>query len=148
MIEVTGDIWEAKGPADYVCVTTNGTVRKDGSLVMGGGIALEAAQRYPWLPKVLGECVERSGLQVEWFGPIQLIAFPVKYKVHLDADLHLIEKSTHELVHYIDRVKLPITPIRILIPRPGCGLGRLSWDKVKPVLERYLTDDRYVIFSK
>ena len=33
----------------------NGVVKKDGCAVMGGGIALEAKERFPNLPKRLGE---------------------------------------------------------------------------------------------
>lgn len=56
MKEITGDCWafaEEVG-ADAVCVLTNMTVKPNGELVMGGGQALQAAQRYPPLPEMFG----------------------------------------------------------------------------------------------
>ena len=45
MKEVTGNIWDY--PADIVCITTNGSTTRNGSAVMGKGIALQAKERYP-----------------------------------------------------------------------------------------------------
>ncbi len=59
MKEYVGDIWQSG--ADVICVTTNGVLRKNGDLVMGAGIALEAKKRYPRLPAFLGGCVKRCG---------------------------------------------------------------------------------------
>lgn len=144
------DIWAAQGPNDWVCITTNCTLRKDGRLVMGGGIALEAAQRFPWLPLALGEDVKRNGANVVTHTIGRTIAFPVKYDVAHPADLELIEMSTARLAYMVlkHRVFFPSLPERILIPRPGCGLGNRTWEEVRPILERHLVGDRYVIFSK
>ena len=43
MKELIQDIWEVK--CDFLCITTNGIVKKDGRLVMGAGIAKEARDR-------------------------------------------------------------------------------------------------------
>ena len=52
MKEVKGDIW--KSDCDIIAITTNGVVKKNGELVMGRGIASQAKQRYPDIPKILG----------------------------------------------------------------------------------------------
>lgn len=152
MIEKIGDIWEAQGPKDFVVITTNTTCRKDGCLVMGAGIAKEAAQKFKWLPLALGQDIKRNGAQVEVYHPIRLIAFPVKYDWRVPADLNLIRQSTKQLLHKVERLQLLLRPengdVRILIPRPGCGNGQREWSEVEPILRQYLDDDRYVIFHK
>ena len=49
MKEVKGNIFNYIGIADAICVTTNGIVKKDGSLVMGAGIAKDSlSSRILW----------------------------------------------------------------------------------------------------
>jgi hypothetical protein len=43
MIEVTENIWNGK--EEWLCVTTNGCIKKNKENVMGGGIAKECAVR-------------------------------------------------------------------------------------------------------
>ncbi len=144
MMEARGDIWRVRQPEDFVCVTTNGTLRKDGKLVMVRGIAYEASQKYPWIQKALGELISTHGLKVEVFQPTKLIAFPVKYEFWQKADINLILKSTIQLVEL--EPKLPSG--RILMGRPGCGFGHLDWLEVEPLLKHYLVSDRFIVFHK
>lgn len=61
------------------------------------------------------------------------------------ADTRHIEQSCQELMYLIDELSYE----KVLLPRPGCGAGELSYDGVKPILEKYLDDRVYVItFSK
>jgi hypothetical protein len=153
MIEQIGDIWAAQGSKDWVCITTCGTLRKDGCLVMGAGIAKEAATRYPWLQKAAGEALVRNGLQVEFFNKDRLILFPTKFQYYEDSNLSLIENSAFQLTVKLNRMNLLgpagilLPPTRMLIPRPGCGNGRRGWAEVAPILDKYLVGDGYVIFN-
>jgi hypothetical protein len=154
MKEVKGNLWDY--PADAIVITTNGTIKKDGSLVMGRGCAFEAKNRYNGIEFDLGESVKKYGNHVHVWGWLGrdgsdkddhfLISFPVKYNWWEKADLDLIEKSANELVEYADRVKKEgLTPKSFVMPRPGCGNGRLNWKEVKPILEKYLDDRFHVI---
>lgn len=62
MLEVKGDLWsfESTGPA-VRCITTNATVKKNGTCVMGRGCAREAAMKWPALPKMLGDHLRAHG---------------------------------------------------------------------------------------
>lgn len=51
----TGDIWTVYPTTDLILITTNSTLRRDGKLVMGRGIARQARDRFPRLAKVLGQ---------------------------------------------------------------------------------------------
>ena len=150
MHEVYGNLWLLDFPVK--CITTNGTVKANGELVMGRGCALEAKQRVSWLPKELGSRIKSWGNRVFSVGYIAnidtiLISFPVKNHWSDKADLDLIERSANQLV-YMLRPELYNKFDRILLPCPGCGLGQRDWEtEVKPILKDIL-NDRFTIISK
>ena len=139
MIEVTGDMWTM--PSDYRCITTNFSINRDGACVMGRGVALQAKQRYPWLARYLGDRILEGWTKVILL-PENLIAFPVKYKWSMKADLDLIRESTRTLQIIAKATQWVGT--QILLPRPGCGNGGLLWKDVKPIV-RVLPDNVKVI---
>lgn len=163
MLEVTGNIWDYE--ADAVCVTTNLVVTGNG-LVMGAGIAKQAKDRYPSLPHLFGEyyrgfslsgirndftyCVAKSVIPPpNW--PLftrHIVAFPTKYHWRDHSDLLLIRKSAQDLVYLVERLEDDLDKdVTVVLPRPGCGLGGLKWDRVKVVIEPILADDRFRIIT-
>ena len=149
MLEEYGDLWEI--PADVICITTNGDVNGRGNAVMGRGCAKQATERIPGIEKILGRKL-KLGNDVwilagpEWEANLYekwVVSFPVKHHWHKQASINLIRKSARELL-----VLSQAFPEwrRILIPRPGCGNGRLDWKDVKPVLEDVL-DNRFIIVT-
>lgn len=147
MVEVTGNLWTY--PADIRVITTNGFVKNNGEAVMGRGCALEAAQRWPDLPRTLGRLLRQHGNHVFAVPPsvgiLNLYTFPVKHRWMERADLALIERSAHELVEalHLD-LPAPFSGVCV-IPRPGCGNGQLLWRDVRPLLERVLDDKFHII---
>lgn len=155
-------------PADAVVITTNGFTTSQGKAVMGRGIAKEVSMKVLDLPYVLGALLQSKGNHVfhlKDINRIALISFPVKpdfvindgsnlvkhaqhlYSMgrkvpgyHAKADLSLIEKSAKQLVELANKKDWK----KVLLPRPGCGAGELSWRTVKPILEKEL-DDRFVV---
>lgn len=117
---------------------------------MGGGIAKEFARRFPQLPSIFGLYVlyEGNRVQMTTLGNHEdrrwVIAFPTKHDWKAPSTLELIETSCQQLVADVNEFHPGWK--RILMPRPGCGLGGLKWADVKPILERYL-DDRFVIIT-
>lgn len=144
MKEITGDIWDFHKQGHWIVITTNGTVKANGEAVMGRGVALQAKQKFPDVPKLLGDEIRRRGNCLTYESSRGLIFFPVKHNYWKRADLDLIEKSVKELVDLFDNVIDYPTPIYMV--RPGCGYGQLDWKDVKPILERYL-DDRFVVVN-
>jgi len=142
MREVTGDLWDIE--ADVRVVTTNGFIRRDGKAVMGRGVALQAANKDPELPGLIGGLLMERGNRpfsiASLAGP--LITLPVKHHWREPADLNLIEISIHRLVKIADDRHWKV----IAMPRPGCGNGQRSWEEVKPIIEPLL-DDRFVIVN-
>ncbi|MCZ2224447.1 MAG: hypothetical protein LC122_12560 [Chitinophagales bacterium] len=48
MIEVIGNLFDFVNIADAICITTNGIVKSNQEAVMGAGIALQAAEKFPF----------------------------------------------------------------------------------------------------
>ena len=142
MIEVRGNLWTYPN-ADVRVITTNGTVKKDGTCVMGRGCALEAKQRYPEMPLKLGRKIREQGNRVFLLldDPV-ILSFPVKHHWFERADINLIHDSANMLrlgVDYHPGVRV------VVMPRPGCGNGGLRWEDVKPILAPILDDRFHVI---
>lgn len=135
MREITGNLWDYYGkPNTIVCITTNGTVKKNGECVMGRGCALEAKTRWPRLPQVLGTAIKQFGNHVRRFvggDGLDVVCFPVKHNWYEQADLELIKQSVEELAPHAEAE----SHLTYVLPRPGCGNGRLTWAQVKPLLE-------------
>lgn len=140
MKEIKGNLWDYfEKPNTVIFITTNGFVKNNGEAVMGRGCALEAKVRFPDLPKILGRLIRFHGNK-----PIALRfglwSFPVKHNWWEKADIELIRRSTEVLNKVANNAK----DWTFVLPRPGCGNGKLTWGEVKPILE-VLPDNVLVI---
>ncbi|RLI62007.1 MAG: hypothetical protein DRO67_07490 [Candidatus Asgardarchaeum californiense] len=168
MIEIKGNLFNE--PCDAFCITTNGFVKKDGTCVMGRGCAKQASNYWPQLPKIVGQNISDFGNVV--FAALNLsdgrylLSFPVKpvsvifngnncvkhmmNKFNIGdtvpgwaavADIELIKSSAKNLVIITNTCKWN----KVVLPRPGCGAGELSWLEVKQELDQILDDRFYSI---
>jgi hypothetical protein len=139
MREIKGNLWDYYGKDNFVIlVTTNGFVKKNGECVMGRGCALEAKQRIPQLPYLLGYHIKLNG-NVPFRVPAEpIMTFPTKHVWWEKSDIELIKKSA-EFYAACD------AETTFILPRPGCGNGGLKWVDVKPVIETILLDNVWVI---
>ncbi len=159
MLEAKGDIFKLMQNADGICVTTNGVVKQSGELVMGAGIALSFKQRWPDLPAEFGKwvklmgnvpCVVAKPINVSAAGvfnsdsrTIFILSYPTKHDYREDSDLNLIYHGAHKLVEWTNRLKMN----KVLLTRPGCGLGKRSWEhEVRPLISPIL-DDRFTVLG-
>jgi hypothetical protein len=141
--EIYGDIWDFFDQGHYITITINGTIKKNGSAVMGRGIAKQAALRFPQLPYELGRLIRDNGLCVCPSPSHNFIYYPVKFNFWEIADLQLISRSCVQLVELTDALGLDV----VYMVRPGCGNGKLDWNRVKSMLEDCL-DNRFVIVER
>lgn len=119
---------------------------------MGGGIAKEAARRYPSLPGEYANLIRLFGHHVYLlspfgfgnFSPRPLLMFPTKNEVWQGSSLGWIGQSLEETVSLANIYGWQT----IALPRPGAGLGGLDWhSEVKPFLLGFELDDRFLIVS-
>jgi len=151
MKELAGEAWETwehyNSYEDWlICITTNGTVKKNGDAVMGAGIANEAKKKYPAFPSLLGSKLKNYGNDVHYLGD-NIITFPVKHNWYETADIDLIIKSCKQLMNALDNLTVKRGyDVYAILPRPGCGNGKLDWEtQVKPVISKILDDRIWVI---
>lgn len=141
MKETRGDLWAQE--ADALVILTNGVVA-GGYLVMGGGVAREAKELIPELPLVWGQDILNHGLHVcsyEATTVPAIVSFPTKRHWRDPSDPGLIAQSALELDAMTDHRGWGT----VVLPRPGCGLGGLRWEDVRPILEPILDDRFHVI---
>jgi hypothetical protein len=172
MLEAIGDMFDELGTADAIFITTNGFVKRNGRAVMGRGCAKQARDRWPEVERTLGEAINQFGniphILITDNGT-QIWSFPVKpvYCISSDnglnvvqhmrnqyldganvpgwacvADLSIICQSVMDMIKIADASKWT----RVVLPRPGCGAGELSWDKVRPALAQLL-DNRFAVYT-
>ena len=109
--------------------------------VMGKGIALEFKNRYPLMFKSYKiECEQHhlvmGKLMLYYEADHWILLFPTKEHWRKPSSLDYIEKGLKTFCHYY--AEKGITSIAF--PKLGCGNGELSWEKVKPLMEKYLCD--------
>ena len=147
MRDAIGNIWDYVETHDLV-ITTNIGWRSDGRNIMGAGLALTAAQRYPGIDAWYGAFCQKhsTATPVVRHPDLPIILFPVKsLKIRwpwrswqYPASLDLIERSTRQLAGLV-------TDRPVAVPVVGCGAGQLQQGEVLPILRKYLVDDRFVL---
>jgi hypothetical protein len=128
--------WHERG--HVICVTTNGATRKDGTAIMGAGIAKATTQRFPGFDARLGTALRNGGNQCYFWADLRLITFPTKHHWQQEADLALIETSARQLANWVStslRVA-PTTLWPVCLPAPGCENGKRTRSEVEPVLTK------------
>jgi hypothetical protein len=146
------DLWDYYYPDNWIVITTNTVIKKNGRAVMGAGIAKQAADRFPDLPYLYGRFLktsaDSSGIAV--VPNIGLVLFPTKYHWQNPSDLDLIKKNAIQLANrYTEVITLGNVgqPIRhVFLPPLGCGLGKRKWEEVEPILSPILDDNFTVVF--
>ncbi len=111
--------------------------------VMGKGVALAFKKAFPQNYKIYKQACDNNELrtgkllitQTGQFQPKYIINFPTKVHWRNPSKYEYIEEGLKELVRII-RIK---NIKSIAIPPLGAGNGKLEWDKVKHLIEKYLS---------
>ena len=141
MIRKYGDMWTAYDTSQLFMITTNAAVKRNGELVMGRGIALQAKKRFPELPASLGAKIKADNFVLSRYGLLifpswpsnKIAAFQVKYHWSEQADINLIDYSTDMLLEWLQshpKIK------QVDLNMPGVGNGKLNIADVLPIVSR------------
>lgn len=142
------DIWQLQEqtPGSVVVVPINLQWDREGLAIMGKGLALDAACRFPRLKNELGMTLQCDGeaTTAAYWRSYEIITFPTKPLWREPAKLWLIERSARELLMITKAAAHGFSALhplsKILMPKVGCGTqtGQLDWKLVRPALERIL----------
>lgn len=150
MILKVGNMWHAWREADLFLFTGNSTVRRDGALVMGAGMAREVRDMFPGIDYVLGDVIIKKYGSGNWYNLLispqwpdkKLGAFQVKTDWNANASLKLIRHSTGILTQWCQLYP----DARVHLNFPGIGNGKLSKEQVAPIIATL--PDSVIIWSK
>ncbi|CAM3981051.1 macro domain-containing protein [Vibrio aerogenes] len=119
--------------------------------VMGTGVALAFKKKYPEMFKQYEiECKQgliKPGLPSVWVNndmfskEIEIINFPTKNDWRNNSEYEYVESGLEWLSNYLKQKKIST----ITLPALGCGHGKLDWEKVKHLIEIYLSDSQHRI---
>ena len=140
---------------DLFLITANATIRKDGCLVMGRGIAYEAKQRRPELPKRAGTLIQKTaivdnkghryyGVLRDLFNDSPIGLFQTKYNYWDMSNIELIESSLHDLATIMEKDGLS----NVHLNYPGIGYGHLAQSDVLPLLESILSNYPVTVWQR
>ena len=149
---------------DAICITTNGNYTKNGIAIMGGGCAGEAARRWSSMPVRLGKMLKTFSANIPFvIGVLNeqgeeleltkevitqrqfkcfVFSFPTINNLIDGSNIELIKRSAQIMADYANQYGLK----KIILGRPGVGIGGLKWKDVKSAIESIL-DDRFIIVS-
>ena len=135
MTPCRGNIWLMLANTNLLLFTSNSTLKENGHLVMGAGIAKEVKERFPMFPELLGNKIKAIDKVDKWYGVLtspnyRIGAFQTKDDWRLPSKLELIEYSTEMLIQIASNYE------RIDMPVPGCQNGGLQYKDVEPIIKR------------
>lgn len=119
--------------------------------VMGAGVALAFKKKYPDMFKeYVQQCKSgqiRPGKPSIWHSGdmlskgIEVINFPTKNDWKKPSEYEYVESGLRWLANYLSKRE----GLVVTLPALGCGHGGLNWDKVKTLIEGYLSDSPHKI---
>lgn len=147
MIEYTvGNLLESDTQALVNTVNTVG--------VMGKGIALQFKEKYPANFRIYADACKKGEVITGRMlvtrdrtleGEKIIINFPTKTEFYRKSQYRFIEEGLQDIIRVIEEYNIG----SLAMPPLGCGYGGLKWEKVKALIEQYLSNSpvRVVVYE-
>lgn len=107
--------------------------------VMGKGLAKEIRDRYPGVYRYYKDKCNRGLFDIGVIDCFEnVILFPTKKHWKEVSQLSYIEIGLKRFVECVRNLDI-LKQYTFIFPALGCGCGKLKWDEVKPLMEKYLS---------
>lgn len=133
IVEPGGDMWAHHKDGRYAVIPTNLAVKANGEAIMGAGVALQAARRWPHLPVRYGASINAGHTRLACHDERLLLA-PTKHHWKQDANLELVIETINAIATWAADSGAPL-----VTPALGCGLGGLAWDDIRSHMQEAFT---------
>lgn len=139
-----GNMWTCFSEVDIFCFTANSTIKHNGALVMGAGMAKEIRDKLPDIDLKAGNKINQYSRSVNEYSLYpkygflvikrdskpDIGIFQVKRHFKKPAELDLIRQACNYLFsHLFDNPYLTVA-----LNFPGIGYGQLDRDEVLPII--------------
>lgn len=135
MILKKGDIFDDEHYLDFIGITTNSILNKKGELVMGAGIAKQAKQKHPDLPKLFGDLIKEKDVENKFYGMLlakrKYVAFQTKLHWKDNSPLDVVQRS----IIMLKKTANKYADKTFGIPFPAINNGGLTVEIVLPLLQ-------------
>jgi hypothetical protein len=144
---VKGDIWIYHKLGKIIVIPTNAGWKSDGSNVMGRGLAKQASEKFPELPFRYGDCCKRLEPH-QYFKDCHLILIPSKKLNEQQPYLswqHESDKDT--IITSLAWLQIHVKEFegdKIYVPILGAGNGGMQKGLIKEIMDKYLTDSKFI----
>lgn len=128
-----GNMWSAWDQVDHFLITTNSTVKSNGAVVMGRGIARQMRDQFPGIDAEIGSKILETCGSGGVYGTIigsKIGVFQVKRFWGDEASPELIAHSAQMLTKHA----LEHSEKTYALNFPGIGNGKLAYEDVLPLL--------------
>ena len=136
MLLKKGDIFEDEHILDFVCITTNSILNKNGELVMGAGVAKRAKDLHKELPKLFGDAINSRSAISGFYGMLlvkdKYVAFQTKVHWKDKSPIDVVKRS----IIMLERTAIKYKGKRFGLPFPAINNGGLTVGMVLPYLEK------------
>lgn len=136
-----GDIWEYHARGAWAVIPTNTQRRRDGTAVMGAGLARSAADRFAGLDARYGAQLA-AGRTCVAFGAERLLLVPTKRHWRDPSTWELFDAAAAALERWLAARPEPVT---VAVPLLGAGLGGLPRDEVTAKLVERLSGTAHTV---
>ena len=130
---INKDIFEDYDSLDFLCITTNSILNKQKHLIMGAGIAKQAATFDKDMSRFFGWFIDKSNLNGKFYGLIyykKFIAFQTKLHWRDNSPMSVVESS----IKMLDIFARCNIDKKIGLPFPAINNGGLKDEDVLPYL--------------
>lgn len=133
-------VWNLHDAGAWVLVPTNTQTKSDGTAVMGAGLALDVARRFPDVPGRYGRSLAIANTRIA-IPDHRLLLGPTKSDWRRPARMTLVR----ELLEGVARWCLAHPGEVVAVPSPGCGRGGLPWQDVRDLAVELLGEHRVIL---